>query len=142
MLQLKNVGSVAEALSVMVQASVFSSADATRLTALVQSSQGEDADDSQDPGAPAGSVYTSHSGGILDTLSSLKDKAEGQLEEAQSKESEALNNFAMLKQSLTDAIKFGNKDKDKAQANLAASQEAKAKAEGDLDVTTKDLNSD
>merc|ERR1719230_1847119 len=75
-------------------------------------------------------------------LESLKDKAEGQLEEAQSKETEALNNFAMLKQSLTDAIKFGNKDKDKAQANLAASGEAKAKAEGDLSVTTKDLDED
>merc|ERR1719230_2139077 len=58
------------------------------------------------------------------------------------KETEALNNFAMLKQSLTDAIKFGTKDKDKAQANLAASGEAKAKAEGDLSVTTKDLNAD
>merc|ERR1719301_484148 len=39
MLQLQNAGSVAEALEIMVKASVFSSADASRLTALVQDSQ-------------------------------------------------------------------------------------------------------
>merc|ERR1719248_186961 len=44
MLQLQNAGTVARALQVMVQASAFSSADATRLTALLQSSQ-QEADD-------------------------------------------------------------------------------------------------
>merc|ERR1719271_1442003 len=39
MLQLQNAKSVQQALAVMVQASVFSSADASRLTALVQRSQ-------------------------------------------------------------------------------------------------------
>merc|ERR1719409_2602712 len=39
MLQLKSATSLTDALSVMVQASVFSSADASRLTALVQTSQ-------------------------------------------------------------------------------------------------------
>merc|ERR1719271_2318301 len=39
MLQLKSATSLTEALSVMVQASVFSSADASRLTALVQTAR-------------------------------------------------------------------------------------------------------
>merc|ERR1719395_62403 len=39
MLQLKSANSVTDALAVMVQASVLSSADASRLTALVQTSQ-------------------------------------------------------------------------------------------------------
>merc|ERR1719158_266230 len=48
----------------------------------------------------------------------------------------------MLKQSLTDSIKFGNKDMDKAKKDQAESQENKATAEGDLDVTSKDLAED
>merc|ERR1719450_1927498 len=48
----------------------------------------------------------------------------------------------MLKQSLTDEIRFANKDMDKAKKNLAASQEGKATAEGDLDATSKDLKED
>jgi uncharacterized coiled-coil DUF342 family protein len=48
----------------------------------------------------------------------------------------------MLKQSLTDEIKFANKDMDKAKKGLAESQEKKAGAEGDLAVTSKDLDED
>jgi len=139
MLQLKNAGSIAEALSVMVSASAISSADASKLTALVQSSSSDEADDA---GAPAGEVYASHSSGILDTLASLTEKAEAELESARSKETEAVNNFAMLKQSLDDEIKFASKDMAAAKKNLAASGESKSKAEGDLDVTTKDLKED
>merc|ERR1719221_262443 len=48
----------------------------------------------------------------------------------------------MLKQSLLDQIKFGNKEHSDAKKGLAASGEKKAIAEGDLEVTTKDLNAD
>jgi hypothetical protein len=48
----------------------------------------------------------------------------------------------MLKQSLTDEIKFANKDMDKAKKGLAESQEKRAGAEGDLEVTSKDLDED
>jgi len=47
-----------------------------------------------------------------------------------------------LKQSLTDEIEFANKDMDKAKKNLAASQESKAVAEGDLATTSADLADD
>merc|ERR1719163_1018119 len=91
MLQLKNAGSLTEALTAMVQASVFSSADASRLTALAQTGA-----DDEDTGAPAAAVYESHSGGILDTLAGLLEKAEAQLDEARAKETAAKNNFEML----------------------------------------------
>merc|ERR1719399_422069 len=122
----------------MVQASVFSSADAKRLTALAQTSE----EDDQAPGAPAASVYESHSGGILDTLAGLLEKAESQLDEARAKETAAKNNFDMLKQSLTDEIKFADKDMAAAKKSLDESAETKAKAEGDLSATTKELNED
>merc|ERR1719326_2582700 len=121
----------------MVQASVLSSADASRLTALVQT-EGSEAD----TGAPAASVYEGHSSGIIGTLEGLTEKAEGQLDKARKAESTAIQNFQMLKQSLTDEIEFAEKDMEKAKKGLAESQEGKAVAEGDLDVTSKDLAED
>jgi len=68
MLQTQNVQTLAQAMDAMVRASMMSSADATRLTALVQQSTGgNQADDEEAPGAPAATVYESQSGGIVDT---------------------------------------------------------------------------
>merc|ERR1719395_238698 len=72
----------------------------------------------------------------------MTEKAEGQLDKARKAESSSLQNYQMLKQSLTDSIKNGNKDMDKAKKDLAQSQENKATAEGDLDATSKDLKED
>ncbi len=59
------------------------SADAARLTALVQNSQGsDDGDDDMSVGAPAAAVYESHSGNIIDTLNGLQDEAQTKLAEA------------------------------------------------------------
>merc|ERR1719329_916967 len=139
MLQLQNTKSVTDALAVLVQASALGSADASRLTALVQTEQ--DSSD-EEAGAPAAAVYESKSGGIVGTLEGLSEKAEGQLDKARKEESTAAQNYAMLKQSLTDEIKFTNADMDKAKKGMSESQEKKANAEGDLTVTTKDLNED
>jgi uncharacterized coiled-coil DUF342 family protein len=139
MLQLKSASSITEALSVMVQASVMSSADATRLTAMVQTEQ---SDSDEEFGAPAAQVYEGHSDGIIGTLEGLTEKAEGQLDKARKTEATAVQNYQMLKQSLTDSIKFANKDMDKAKKGLAESQEKKAVADGDLEVTSKDLAED
>jgi chromosome segregation ATPase len=136
---LQNVEGVVQALSTMVQAAALSSADGAKLTALVQSSQQSD-DDSM--GAPAAAVYEGHSGGILDVLGNLQEEAEGQLDAARKKETTALHNFEMLKQSLVDQIKFATSDSDKAKKGIAQAGEKKAGAEGDLDVTSKDLAED
>merc|ERR1719161_3269413 len=109
----------------MVQASALSSADASRLTAMVQTSQ-QDSDDDADAGAPAAAAYEGKSDGIIGTLEGLTEKADGQLEKARKAESTAVQNYQMLKQSLTDEIKFANKDMDKAKKGLAESQEKKA----------------
>jgi len=139
MLQLKSASSLTDALTVMVQASVLSSADASRLTALVQTT---DKDSDSEMGAPAAAVYESKSGGIVATLESLTEKAEGQLDKARKEESTSTQNYQMLKQSLTDEIKFANADMDKAKKSLSESQEKKATATGDLEVTSKDLAED
>jgi len=133
-MQLKGANSLKQVFSVLVQASALNTADATKLTAFVQSSS--DDDDSES------GVYESHSGGIVDTLQSLLDRAEEQLDSARKQERAAGQTFAKLKQSLEDSIKYANKDLSDAKTSLATSQEAKATADGDLAVTQKDLNED
>jgi chromosome segregation ATPase len=143
MLRLKSAQNVAQALSAMVKASVFNSADAGRLTALVQSSSdSDDDDDDAAAGAPAGEVYKSQSGSIVETLEDLLEKAQTQLDDARKKEQTSLYNFEMLKQSLDNQIATGNKNLDKAKKGIAEAGEKKATAEGELEVTTKDLKSD
>jgi len=139
MMQLQKAGSVVEALSTMVKAQGLTAADGKRLTALVQSSQ---SDDDEELGAPDPTVFESSSGGVVGVLNDLLEKAQGELEGARQKESSDLANFEMLKQSLTDEIKFANKEMDEAKQSKSASEEAKATASGDLGVTTTDLNND
>merc|ERR1719446_1162990 len=134
MMQLKSATSVAQALAVMVQATSLSSADATKLTALLQNSQ-ESEDGSDSLGAPAAAVYKGQSGGIIETMQDLYEKAEAQLDEARKTETKSVQAFEMLAQSLKDEIKYGTKDLDKAKKNLGASAEAQATAKGELAVT-------
>merc|ERR1719456_246595 len=136
---LQSASSVAQALTVMVQATSLSSADASKLTALIQDSQ-EDGNDAL--GAPAAAVYKGQSGGIIATMQDLFEKAETQLEEARKTETKSVQAYEMLAQSLRDEIKYASADLDKAKKGLAASGEAKANAEGDLSVTSKDLAED
>jgi hypothetical protein len=139
LLQSTGTTHLVEALNVMVQASGFSSSDAKKLTALVQQSEDSEGDNE---GAPSASVYEGHSGGILDVLQDLLDKADVQLKNAQNKETSNLFMFQKLKQSIEDEVAYGKKELAEAKAGIAASGEKKAKAEGDLEVTSKDLASD
>jgi len=138
-MQIKNAGSLAKTLQVLVDASSLSSADAKGISALVQTQ--ENSDDS-DAGAPDPAVYKGQSGGIIDTLGDLLEKAESQLSELRNKETAALQEFEALKQSLEDKIKYESKELDEAKTGIAASNEKKATAEGDLGVTTKNLDED
>jgi len=143
MMQLSRMPSILQALDTMVRASVISAADGGKLTALVQSSaQASQDSEDEDPGAPAGAVYESHSGGIIDTLEGLLEKAQEQLDALRKAETTALHNYEMLKQSLEDEMKFATKDLAAAKTGVAAASEAKSVAEGDLEVTSKDLASD
>merc|ERR1719446_305836 len=136
---LQSSGSVVQALTAMVKAQSLSSAEGAKLTALVQDKQESDDDDS---GAPQAAAYASQSGGVVDTLNDLLEKAQTQLDTARAKEEADIQNFEMLAQSLTDEIKFANKEMDQAKKSKSESEEGKATAEGDLSVTKKDLAED
>jgi len=139
MMQLQSARNLQQALGVMVQASLIASADAGKLTAFVQASQQQE---DGDVGAPAGAVYASQSGDILNTLQDLKAKAEEQLDAARNKETADTGSFEGLKQSLEDELSYGQKEMDEAQRGIAESSEKKATAEGDLAATSKDLAED
>jgi len=138
LVQVQDVVGVVGALEAMVKASVFSAADATKLTAFVQGARQSD----DDAGAPAAAVYESKAGGIVDVLEDLLDKAQTKLSDARGKETKAQQNFELLKQSLEDSIKYGQKDMEESKTAMAKAGEEKAAAEGELATTSKDLAED
>merc|ERR1719324_1846923 len=89
--------------------------------------------------APAAATYESKSGGIVDMLEDMKDKAEGELSDLRKAETAASHNYDMLKQSLTDAIAADTKDKEENTAKSTEAAETKATAEGDLAIAVKEL---
>jgi len=141
MLQVQGASDMTQALAAIVHAEALSSADAAKLTALLQSSDSAK-DEDEDMGAPAGAVYTSSSGGIIDTLNDLLEKATAQRDELHKAEIASQQSFEMLKQSLTDAIKEGKKNLSAAKKEISLCKEQKATASGDLTVTSKDLSED
>jgi len=138
-----SASSLSDAFTVMVQASLISTSDATKLTALVQDAQTEkDGSEDDDIGAPAADVYKSHSANIVETLQDLAEKAAAQLADARNKETSNLNHFQMLKQSLEDAIRVETGELNDARNDIAASQGRKSAATADLRVTASDLAAD
>merc|ERR1719245_1396030 len=91
-------------------------------------------------GAPAAATYKSQSGGIVDVLEDLKEKAEGELSDARKAESSAKHNYDMMKQSLEDQMAADTKDMNAEKEAKANAEEEKATAEGDLATTIKELS--
>jgi len=129
--QVKNI---LQSLSLVADAAAFSVDDRQRLLALAQTDQGDE------EFAPAAAAYKSQSGGIIDVLEDMKEKAESQLAELRKAEESAKHNYEMLKQSLEAQIAADKKDMKEEKAGKAEAEEAKAEAEGDLEVTTKELD--
>jgi len=128
--------SLLKGVSVVIDAAAFSGDDKQKLLGLIQNMQG---DDDAELGAPAPDAYKSHSGGIVDTLTDMKDKAEAELSEARKAEANSQHNYDMLKQGLTDEVAAANHEKKEAEDDKAEAAGIQATSEGDLAVTEKDL---
>jgi chromosome segregation ATPase len=129
-----SMDSLVKSLGVVVDAAGLTSNDHQKLVALVQAQ-----DSDSEAGAPAAATYKSQSGGIVDVLEDLKEKAEGELAEARKAESSAKHNYEMMKQSLEDQIAADTKDMNEEKAGKEAAAEGKATAEGDLATTVAEL---
>merc|ERR1719235_1968738 len=93
-------------------------------------------------GAPDPAAYKGQSGGIIEVLTDLLEKAQDQLADVRKKETESQHNYDVLKVELDDAIKFGKKQLAKTQKEKAQHGQTKATAEGDLTMTQKALAED
>jgi len=125
-------------INVIVDAASFSHVDREKLVALVQSPQSDD-DDDGDMGAPATEAYKMKSGNIIDTLEDMREKSEGQLSDLRQDELKNKGDHEVLVTSLKTKLKLDNKDMDNEKSNKAEAEELKSNAEGDLEVTVKEL---
>merc|ERR1719393_292571 len=128
---------VSDALTAVVDAAMVNSADKAKVQALLQAQTSEDDLELQPAGAPDPAAYKSKSGGIVDTLEDMLEKAKAELADAQKAEMNSKFDYDMLKQKLEDAMKFGTKELDETKAAKAAAEEAKATGENDLAVAEK-----
>merc|ERR1719217_219227 len=149
-LDMSSVQKMVKSISVILDAAAFSLPDQKKLLALVQSQQqGEQGDETKaeqdeaaldgEHGAPAAATYEGHSGGIIDVLEDMKEKAEGELSDLRKAETNAQHNFDMLHQSLADEIAADTKDTEDKKSFKSECEESKSTAEGDLAGTVKDL---
>jgi hypothetical protein len=138
--QVSNSASMSEmmkSLNLIIDASSIGQSDKQKLVALVQSKEDSEDDDSED--APSAANYEKKSGSIVDVLVDMKDKAETQLADLRKAERTSKQNYGKLKQTLTANLANDNADMAFQKKKKAGSEEAKATAEGELEVTVKDI---
>merc|ERR1719446_1991806 len=75
-------------------------------------------------------------------MEDMLEKAEAQRSDGQKAETEAAHNFAILKQSLEDAMKVEKKEMSDAKKQKAIAEETGATAEGELERTKKEIADD
>jgi len=126
---------VLQVLQTVMGAASFSSADKSKMLALVEAQQGSD-----EEAAPSAAVYSTKSGSIIDVLSDMKDKAEAQLEGLRKGEQQARYVFNQLVAALKAQKKADEKDLANEKVDKSEATEDKADAEKDLSGTRKVLD--
>merc|ERR1719316_2036418 len=115
-------------MNIIVSAANFSSTDASKLTSLLQS---DDSDEDSEHGA-----------GTLDVLEKLEEKAKAMLENDEKKEEKSQYEYDMLKDALRQDIYLAERELETMKKRKAEDSQTKADAEGDLSVTSTDLEND
>lgn len=125
------INNVVKALSAIVESSWVDPKQASKVKAFLE------ADDELTLKQPQAvtKAYESKSGGIVETIQDMKDKASDNLNSLRREETAAKHSFEMLAQSLNDAIANLEKTIAEATSGKGATEEAKGKAEGDLAKT-------
>mmetsp|Transcript_62245 Transcript_62245/g.167296 ORF Transcript_62245/g.167296 Transcript_62245/m.167296 type:complete len:422 (+) Transcript_62245:57-1322(+) len=117
-----NAAAALKAVSTVLEAAALSSSDHKKLAALLQA-QHESEDEDGAPGAPAPDAYKSQSGGIVEILEDMKDKAESQLSDLRKAESTTKHNYNLMKQSLDSQKAADTKDMDDQKAAMAEAED-------------------
>merc|ERR1719352_1344679 len=128
----KALGALASGLQKVVEASWVNAHQKKVLQSLLQAASSEDDEDlSLQPQATA-AAYGSQSGGIIDTIVDMAEKAEASLSSTRKDEMEAAHEFAMLKQSLEDEIAVAKKQLSQATLTRSTTEEELHTAETSL----------
>jgi len=138
----KAIGAMASSLQKIVEASWVNAHQKEVLQSLLQASS-EDSDEDL-AAQPQGSTvsYESASGGILDTLGDMQEKAEESLSSTRKDEMEAAHAFALLKQGLEDGISVAKKQLGEATLTRSTTEEELHAAEAALTETQETLAAD
>merc|ERR1719375_2102528 len=138
----KALESLASTMKTLIEASWISEQDKAKVQSLMQT---EDPDDdltlTQQPQATT-SAYDNHGGGILDTLTELKDKAEVSLSKARKAEMEANHAYEMLKQSIEMELSTMQKRMAAATSERSSTEETMHAASAELEETKKSKAAD
>merc|ERR1719454_2621599 len=130
----------ASTLKTVVEASGISSEDKAKVQKLLQTDD-SDEDLVLQPQATTSS-YETHEGGILDTLTELKDKAEVSLSKARKAEMEANHAYELLKQSIEMELSTMQKRMAAATSERSSTEETMHAAEEELEETKKSKAAD
>merc|ERR1719375_1713142 len=138
----KALESLASTMKTLIEASWISEQDKAKVQSLMQT---EDPDDDEDlslqPQATTSS-YDNHGGGILDTLTELKDKAEVSLSKARKAEMEANHAYELLKQSIEMELSTMQKRMSAATNERSSTEETMHAATEELEETKKSKAAD
>merc|ERR1719504_211031 len=136
----KALDELAVSLKTIVEASWISSDDKAKVQKLLQTDD-SDEDLTLQPQATT-TAYESHGGGILDTLTELKDKAEVSLSKARKAEMEANHAYEMLKQSIEMELSTMQKRMAAATSERSSTEETMHAASEELEETKKSKAAD
>jgi len=133
---------VAAGLSKILDAGQVTTHEKAVLESLLQAQAGDqDEDFAFQPQATA-AAYSSQSGGIVDTLSDMREKADQALSSARADEMKAGHSYALLKQGLDDEIKVKKRQLAESSQEKSFTQEELFAAEEELASTKKVLEAD
>merc|ERR1719238_755455 len=136
----KALEALAVSLKTVVEASWISSEEKAKVQQLLQTDD-SDEDLTLQPQATT-SAYEGHGGGILDTLTELKEKAEVSLSSARKAEMEANHAYEMLKQSIEMELSTMQKRMGAATNERSSTEETMHAATEELEETKKSKAAD
>jgi chromosome segregation ATPase len=133
-----------QAISKMIDAAWVTSGNKRNLKAFLQSQAKAGEDDDLSISQPQATVtaYESKSGGIVEEIEEMKQKAEETLSDARQTEMKENHNYNMIAQSLNDAISLLKEKLSDAKSSKAASTEENGKAKAELTETEKSKAAD
>merc|ERR1719217_1506353 len=134
----KDLRMALDAISKLIDAAWVTSGNKRNLKAFLQSQNQAAADDDLSITQPQAKVvaYESKSGGIVEEIEEMKQKAEETLSDARQTEMKENHNYQMIAQSLNDGISLIKEKLGDAKSSKAATEEENGKAKAELAETT------